>query len=387
MCQYWIEIDDEPRGIAIGDFNGDTYPDVSVACYANSNVSIHLNLGIDPDNEFLGFESELIYPVGEHPVDLAVINLDEDGLADLAVSCQGDSTIEFYTASDGSPFRTLIFNEDATVVLNGPPGDIDPGDVNDDKVSIMLTVAIPEEKSIADVRKVTGVNPDGDWYVETYEVGNNPSKVVARDVNQDGFNDVIVTNRDDGTIGVLLGLNQTELQQQIALPVGDSPSSVAIVDFDSDGDVDIVLLANDTNDERIVQLLRSDLNLTGELIFASAQPIAIAGVPLIVDYGDTDGDSFEDLIMISDSSAGLRGEGGSYDLNISPNTLTDRCVGDLDFNGEVNVLDLIAVIAAWGNTGDTPEDLNGDGEVTVLDMLDLIAAWGSCDQKHRGMLK
>jgi len=272
-----------------------------------------------------------------------------------------------------------IFNEDATVVLDGPPGDIDPGDVNDDKVSIMLTVAIPEEKSIADVRKVTGVNPDGDWYVETYEVGNNPSKVVARDVNQDGFNDVIVTNRDDGTIGVLLGLNQTELQQQIALPVGDSPSSVAIVDFDSDGDVDIVLLANDTNDERIVQLLRSDLNLTGELIFASAQPIAIAGVPLIVDYGDTDGDSFEDLIMISDSSAGLRGEGGSYDLNISPNTLTDRCVGDLDFNGEVNVLDLLAVIAAWGNTGDTPEDLNGDGEVTVLDMLDLIAAWGSCD--------
>jgi parallel beta-helix repeat protein len=374
---YTIEIDNEPRGIAIGDFNGDTYPDVSVACYANNNVSIHLNLGIDQDNEFLGFEGELLYPVGQNPVDLATVNLNGDNSADLAVSCQGDSTIEFYTASEGSPIRTLIFNEPEIVGLDGPPGKIDPGDVNDDKVSIMLTVALPGNRSIADLRKVTGINPDGNWQVETYyDVGNNPSKVVATDINQDGFNDVIVTNLGDGTIGVLLGLNQTELQQQIALPVGDSPSSVAVVDFDSDGDADIVLIASDTNDEHIVQLLRSDLNLTGELIFASAQPIDIAGVPLIVDYGDTDGDSFEDLIMISDSSAGLRGGGDNYGLNIS---LNNFCVGDLDFNGEVNVLDLLEIIAAWGNTEDTPEDLNDDGIVNVLDMLILIGAWGSCN--------
>jgi hypothetical protein len=87
-------------------------------------------------------------------------------------------------------------------------------------------------------------------------------------------------------------------------------------------------------------------------------------------------DSFEDLIMISDSSAGLRGGGDNYGLNIS---LNNFCVGDLDFNGEVNVLDLLEIIAAWGNTEDTPEDLNDDGIVNVLDMLILIGAWGSCN--------
>ena len=87
--------------------------------------------------------------------------------------------------------------------------------------------------------------------------------------------------------------------------------------------------------------------------------------------------------MISDSSAGLRGGGDNYGLNISPNTLVDRlCVGDLDFNGEVAVQDLLALIAAWGNTEDTPEDLNDDGIVNVLDMLILIGAWGSCNQKN-----
>ncbi len=122
---------------------------------------------------------------------------------------------------------------------------------------------------------------------------------------------------------------------------------------------------------------RNDLNLTGELIYASAQPIDIAGVPLIVDYGDTDGDSFGDLIMISDSSAGFRGGGDKYDLNISRHLCS--CVEDLDCNGEVNVLDLLDIIAAWGATGDTPEDLNGDGSVDVLDLLDIIDAWGPCE--------
>jgi hypothetical protein len=40
---------------------------------------------------------------------------------------------------------------------------------------------------------------------------------------------------------------------------------------------------------------------------------------------------------------------------------------------------LLEIIAAWGNTEDTPEDLNDDGIVNVLDMLILIGAWGSCN--------
>jgi hypothetical protein len=53
------------------------------------------------------------------------------------------------------------------------------------------------------------------------------------------------------------------------------------------------------------------------------------------------------------------------------------CPADVNGDAVVDVLDLLAVLAAWGNTGG-PEDINGDGVVDVLDLLDLLAAWGPC---------
>ena len=62
---------------------------------------------------------------------------------------------------------------------------------------------------------------------------------------------------------------------------------------------------------------------------------------------------------------------------------TPACPADLDGDGEVAVLDLLELIAAWGSCGDPSDcsaDLDGDGEVAVLDLLELIAVWGSCSE-------
>jgi hypothetical protein len=48
--------------------------------------------------------------------------------------------------------------------------------------------------------------------------------------------------------------------------------------------------------------------------------------------------------------------------------------GDANGDGVVDVLDLLAVIAAWGQSG-VAEDVNGDGIVDVLDLLFVIANW------------
>lgn len=46
-------------------------------------------------------------------------------------------------------------------------------------------------------------------------------------------------------------------------------------------------------------------------------------------------------------------------------------------DGLVNVHDLLAVIATWGEEGG-PADVNADGVVNVEDLLAVIAAWGPC---------
>jgi hypothetical protein len=74
--------------------------------------------------------------------------------------------------------------------------------------------------------------------------------------------------------------------------------------------------------------------------------------------------------------------GFSEDSNF--NSIPDECEevpscdGDADGDGEVNVVDLLAVIGEWGST-DSDADLNGDGVVNVNDLLMVVGNWGFCD--------
>ncbi|MCZ6811700.1 MAG: hypothetical protein O7D97_06805 [Planctomycetota bacterium] len=54
------------------------------------------------------------------------------------------------------------------------------------------------------------------------------------------------------------------------------------------------------------------------------------------------------------------------------------CPADLDGDSSVGILDLLALLAAWGTDPGGPPDLDGDGTVGILDLLTLLANWGPC---------
>ena len=49
---------------------------------------------------------------------------------------------------------------------------------------------------------------------------------------------------------------------------------------------------------------------------------------------------------------------------------------DVNDDGTVNILDLVAVAAAFGQTGENDADVNGDGTVNILDLVAVAAAFG-----------
>jgi hypothetical protein len=51
-------------------------------------------------------------------------------------------------------------------------------------------------------------------------------------------------------------------------------------------------------------------------------------------------------------------------------------VGDLNFDGVVNILDFLILLGHWGEPGG-PADLNGDGVVNILDFLLMLGNWGT----------
>jgi len=56
----------------------------------------------------------------------------------------------------------------------------------------------------------------------------------------------------------------------------------------------------------------------------------------------------------------------------------DQCPADVNEDGIVDVLDLLSVLGAWGQTGDLPEDIYPDGVVDTIDLLVVLGTWGPC---------
>ena len=54
------------------------------------------------------------------------------------------------------------------------------------------------------------------------------------------------------------------------------------------------------------------------------------------------------------------------------------CPADLDGDSSVGILDLLALLAAWGTDPGGPPDFDGDGIVGIEDFLELLANWGPC---------
>lgn len=56
------------------------------------------------------------------------------------------------------------------------------------------------------------------------------------------------------------------------------------------------------------------------------------------------------------------------------------CPADFDFNCEVNVTDLLLLLALWGTDPGGPPDIDGNGAVDVTDLLALLGTWGRCPE-------
>ncbi len=55
----------------------------------------------------------------------------------------------------------------------------------------------------------------------------------------------------------------------------------------------------------------------------------------------------------------------------------ELCPWDINGDGVVNIVDLIALLGAWG-PGGGPADFDGDGDVDIVDLIKLLANWGPC---------
>ncbi|MFK7961818.1 MAG: hypothetical protein AB8G96_14985 [Phycisphaerales bacterium] len=62
-------------------------------------------------------------------------------------------------------------------------------------------------------------------------------------------------------------------------------------------------------------------------------------------------------------------------FHAEPQPAAPICPGDFNDSGDVDVPDLVFLLAFWNTDG---ADLNGDGTTDTTDLIALLAVWGPC---------
>jgi hypothetical protein len=268
--------------LAIGDLNGDPWPDVVVGCTPpreDPNVSVFLNVG---GSELAPAQK---YPAGDNPFRLAVGDLNGDGMGDVVATTSVDITVLFNGGN--GVLKPQMFLETGPEPVGVALSDLDGDGWNDMIVAKASYLGLSGE---IDVLMNRGA-PTFDRAVYLKGGGNNYDMAIG-DLTGDRRPDLVVVNSvadvllnvGDGTFGPVAHFGTTRYP----------PSSVAIGDLNGDGLADIAANTNDAGSSGVSTFFNPGGGTFGASVdyrFGSAWSRGVT-------IGDVNADGLPDLVML-----------------------------------------------------------------------------------------
>ncbi len=334
-------VGDHPVVLVLEDLSRDGFVDIVTANRSSDNVSVLLGNG---DGTFAG---QMTYAVGDSPISLALKDLNRDGFVDIVTpNSYSDNVSVLLGNGDGT------FAGQATYAVGDYPQELALKDLNGDGVPDIVTAKYTKYSG-RNLSVLLG-NGDGTFADQaTYTAGYRtemywPRSLALKDINDDGFMDIVTANTGGDNVSVLLGNGDGTFVDQATYKTGHQPISLQLEDLNGDGLVDIVTANSSSNNVSVLLQLGGDPPPIGTARLEE-DPLYPGGQMLVV-YGTGE----DDLIVFEPE-----GNGGEIVVSLNDVVLgtfqpTSRLVAfAYEGNDNVQVAGSIG-LPAWlyGNEGD-----------------------------------
>ncbi|CAF0957422.1 unnamed protein product [Adineta steineri] len=338
MKSYSTGIGSQPRFVALGDFNNDTYLDIVSANALASGISIFLNDGngsfndkgtystgansrpysvaigdlnndsyldlvvanpdLDPVGVFLGYGNGSFGVMIQYPGDclqrtfmVVLTDLNRDNYLDIIVTCFDEGNVLVYLGIGNGTFRTPVTLFTGT---DTSPYYVYVADLNNDQHLDFAITCLARDELVLFYGDSTGSFTLARRY--STGSGSSPYALIVIDLNNDKQLEYVVTYWGTGYLAVLTEYYAAEFTKQFSYNTGSAPHSYSLAagDFNNDNQSDVVVANSDTDNINILFGLNNGL-FTSPMTYS----IGSDSSPQYVITGDIDKDNHLDIITLN----------------------------------------------------------------------------------------
>ena len=235
----------DANDVAVGDFNNDNHLDFAIANVANNNIGVFLASGSKP----FGGQTSFFVGNGSHSSSVALGHFNNDNYLDIATANSDINSIGILLGCGNRRFsnvRTYSTGDDSH------PMSLAIGDFNNDS----LTDIVVANSNTNNIVVFMGCSNGSFSTFKAYSMGDSsqPVSVALGDYNRDHQLDIAVANYGTNNVCVLFGKHDGTFTNQTWYPLGydSQPTCVIFKDLNNDGWNDIIVTTSGTDNIKIL---------------------------------------------------------------------------------------------------------------------------------------
>lgn len=301
--------------IAIGDIDGDSYPDLVVTNSLVNSISIFRNTGTSGAISAASFATKVDFTTGLQPTKLSLGDLDGDGKLDIVVANRSESSVSVFknTSTKGS-ITTSSLATKVDFTTGSSPNSVAIGDLDNDGKLDLVSSNTNNGGSLSILKNAgTAGIIDNKTFATKIDIALTNAWIVALgDLDVDGKLDLIATSLLSNSLSIFKNntkvgvIEANSFAGKVDFKTGSGPSEIAIGDLNADEKPELVVANLNGSSVSVFENKGTSSGIDATSFTTKVDLSAPTG-PGSVAIGDLNGDGKPDLAFTSSGNGNIQG--------------------------------------------------------------------------------